>query len=518
MPLRIQRPLPFSLRNNKPKGMFVMPMVLVLGSALLHYFSFPNILILHGFYPLGWLFAIPFLFVLDGKSWRQRCWLGLLWGVVAYGLLVQWLCPITFAGYILFVLVLAVQAAIFAVLAVPLPSSTFRLFYYPSAWVLSEWLRTALMGGFTWSVAYSQSFHPHLIQASSFGGVYAVSWLMFFVNTAFFLSWKLGFKRDRYWIAACLVFLLNWALGVGVVIALSGQPADIVRISAVQANVSRENKIDPSLYEKNAAQHLVLTKKSFLAGYPDLVVWPETAFPDDILKDRAWQHKMEQVAKNYGIYFLIGSALLEDGQDLNSALLISPEGSWKDIYAKRHLVPFTEYRLKDPLSRKIFSSLGLRGYDFAVGTRVGIFSIEKEKKEQPFGVAICSEEGYPQLFRELAGKGAGFFVVMLNDGWFRAPEALLLHAEMGIFRAVEGHRPLVRVANTGWTVLFDSAGRAKEQATARIQEAGFAFFDVMPASGKTVYVRFGDFFVLGCLGFVIIMLLQRIYQKRQDHA
>ena len=255
-----------------------------------------------------------------------------------------------------------------------------------------------------------------------------------------------------------------------------------------------------------------------MAGYPDLVVWPETAFPDDLLKDRVWKNKMQQVAGNFHAFFLVGSALLEDGQDLNSALLISPQGDWKDIYAKRHLVPFTEYRPKDPLSRKIFSSLGLKGYDFAIGTRVGIFDLEKENKTQPFGVAICSEEGYPHLFRELAGKGAGFFVVMLNDGWFRAPEALLMHAEMGIFRAVETQRPLVRVANTGWTVLFDKVGRVKEQATARIQTTGFAFFDVVPAQGKTVYVRIGDFFVLGCLGFVIICLVRTFREQRSKDA
>jgi apolipoprotein N-acyltransferase len=255
-----------------------------------------------------------------------------------------------------------------------------------------------------------------------------------------------------------------------------------------------------------------------MAGFPDLVVWPETAFPDDILKDRVWNPRMQQVARNYRAFFLVGSALLEDGQDLNSALLISPEGDWQDIYAKRHLVPFTEYRPKGPLSQKVFSSMGLRGYDFAAGTRVGIFALEKEKKVQPFGVAICSEEGYPRLFRELVRKGAGFFVIMLNDGWFRAPEALLLHAEMGIFRAVETHRPLVRVANTGWTVLFDNVGRVKEQGTARIQETGFAFFDVVPTQGETVYVKFGDFFVLGCLGFVIITLYWKVLRRKLDHA
>jgi apolipoprotein N-acyltransferase len=500
------------------KGTFAMPMVLTLGSALIFYFSFPDIFFLHGLFFLGWLFAIPFLFAIEGRPLAVRFGLGLLWGVIAYGCLVQWLGPITMAGYVLFVMALSLQAVIFAVLAVPLSSKTFRLFYYPSAWVLSEWLRTILLGGFTWSTAYSQGFHPNLIQTASFGGVYAVSWIMLLVSTGIFLSWKLGFKRDRYWVVGGLVFLLNWVLGAVLVIAMPVGSADPIRVSAVQANVPREKKVDPALYDNNAAKHLVLTKRSVMAGYPDLVVWSETAFPDDILKDRLWNPRMLQVAKNYRAHFLIGSALLQDGQDLNSALLISPEGDWKDVYAKRHLVPFSEYRPKDALSRNIYASLGLKGYDFAVGTRVGLFSMALQDREQAFGVAICSEEGYPHLFRELAGKGAGFMVVMLNDGWFRAPEALILHAQMGIFRAVETRRPLVRAANTGWTVLFDNVGRVKEQSTARIQEAGFAFFDVVPVQGKTMYVRFGDFFVLGCLGFVIICLGGLIHEKRSKHV
>jgi apolipoprotein N-acyltransferase len=495
-----------------------MPMVLILGSAFVFYLSFPNFLALHGFFLLGWLFAIPFLFALEGRPWGQRLGLGLLWGLGAHGLLVQWLYPITFAGYVLFALALALQAVVFALLAVELPSTTFRLFYYPSAWVLSEWVRTILLGGFTWSAGYSQSFHPHLIQLASFGGVYAVSWIMIFVNTGAYLSLRSGFKRDRYWVAAGLVFLLNWALGVGLVTSTPLRSSELVRVSAIQANVSRENKVDPSLYDKNAALHLVMTKRSFMAGYPDLVVWPETAFPDDILKDRVWNPKMLQVAQNYRAYFLIGSALLQDGHDLNSALLISPEGDWKDIYAKRHLVPFSEYRPKGQWSEKAYSSMGLRGYDFAVGTRVGLFSLQVKERAQPFGVAICSEEGYPHLFRELAAKGAGFMIVMLNDGWFHAPEALMLHAQMGIFRAVETHRPLVRAANTGWTVLFDQVGRVRGQATAALQEAGFAFFDVNPVQGRTMYVRLGDFFVIGCLGFVIICLGGMTREKRSKHG
>ncbi|MBF0569249.1 MAG: hypothetical protein HQL18_00535, partial [Candidatus Omnitrophica bacterium] len=156
-----------------------MPIVATVGSAILFYLAFPNILTQDGFSLMGWLFAIPFLFALEGQPWLRRILLGTLWGIVAYGCLVHWLWPVSRGGYFLFVFALATQGVMFAILTgARRLSDRWALFYYPAAWVVSEVLRNALLGGFSWSAAYSQAFHPSLIQVASFGGAYAVSWIM----------------------------------------------------------------------------------------------------------------------------------------------------------------------------------------------------------------------------------------------------------------------------------------------------------------------------------------------------
>ncbi|MBF0569248.1 MAG: apolipoprotein N-acyltransferase [Candidatus Omnitrophica bacterium] len=305
-----------------------------------------------------------------------------------------------------------------------------------------------------------------------------------------------------FWAIAFVLFLMNWGIGAGL-LAAPGSSEKTIRINAVQANISREDKSNIELYDQNIEHHMALIRESLAGGPADLVVWPETAFISDVLQDAVWRPRLEEAARQSKVSFLIGAALLKDGHNVNSAVLLSPEGRWKDVYGKRHLVPFSEYRPVFPAAEPIISALGKKAYDFVPGTRSGILFLGKT----PFGVAICSEEGYPTLFRELALQGAGFMVVMLNDGWFRYPQALKMHAFNSIFRAVETRRVVVRIANTGWTVAFDAYGRRVFASPVALQRAGFGTFDIVPGQGCSPYVMFGDFFAVLCWAFVIIVLV-----------
>ncbi|MBF0594430.1 MAG: apolipoprotein N-acyltransferase [Candidatus Omnitrophica bacterium] len=458
--------------------------------------------------------AVPLLFVLDGRHWRLRLLLGFCWGLLTYGLLLWWLIPITPAGYAVFVAALSFQGLIFALLMCgqrwPVVLS---LLYIPSAWVLSEYVRNCLLGGFTWGLGYALSAQPAFIQPARFGGVYAVSWLMVFFAAA--LAWRIKRKgmavlKDPPSWSLLLIPLAVWIMG-SMMIALDVLPLDKpLRIALVQPNISHADKTNISLYSGNVSRHLVLSKKSVQAVHPDMIVWPETAFTDDILRDDSWRPRMEMAARNFKVYFVLGSALLsDDGHDLNAMLLLDPQGLWKDVYYKRHLVPFSEYLPSDPLSSLLAQAAGMKSYHFLSGQRAGLFHLTSPNVE--VGTAICSEEAYPLLYRDLAAKGAGVMVTMLNDGWFMRPEALRLHASMAVFRAVETGRPLVRAANTGWSVGFD--GRGKVLAAAPLQSAGWVAVDVHPGQGQTFYVKFGDVFVGLCLGFVIIMLMTQTMTK-----
>lgn len=490
-------------------------LALLVIAVLLFALGFPSTIFLKGFFPGGWLMAIPLLLLLDGKHWRARILLGMVWGILAHGLLLWWLWPISWAGFCVFVLALAMQGGIFGALLVARRwPAALELFYIPSAWVISEYLRNQLLGGFTWGLGASQVMVPELIQPARWGGVYAVSWLILFFAAACVLRIRRKGAAAVKDLPLQMLFLLPlccWIAGASA-LALEGSLAGApLRVVLVQPNISRADKINPALFNDNMSRHLILSKNGARLARPDIIVWPETAFPDDILRDAYWRARMETLAGNFNAWFMFGAALLsEDKHDLNAVMLLDPRGQWQDVYYKRHLVPFSEYLPADPLSTMLARAGGMHSYHFLAGERRGLFRLDALKVT--LGSVICSEEAYPALFRDLARQGAGVFVSVLNDGWFTRPEALMLHGGMAVLRAVETGRPVVRSANTGWSAGIDARGRVMK--TTGLQIPGWVAVDIHPADGGTFYVKFGDVFAWLCAGFVIIMLVQGFIQSR----
>ncbi len=479
---------------------------LLFSSAVLFYLSFPNVIAVQGASFLVWGCAFPFLWVLDGRGWRQRLILGFAWGLCAYGLLVAWLMPVSWGGWLIFTFVLSMQGVVFALFfPASSHSSVFRLFLIPSVWVFSEWARSIVLGGFTWSLGYASASCPELIQGAAWGGVYALAWAIVFVNTAVYLGVRRvvdGQGRCRLLMAAAMAVAICLILGA---VRISGARASVpmFRTVAIQPNILREEKTKDELYDTNVARHFALTKKVVMAGNlgaDDLVVWPETAFTDDVLTDLKWRPRLEQMARNMGVHMLVGSALLWDGHDLNSAVLLAPEGVWKGVYHKRRLVPFSEATPQGLAG--MARVLGVGKYNFTAGTRPGVFAFGRHK----LGVVICSEEFYPDMFRQFNRVGVDVAVVMLNDGWFERPEALLLHSLTTPVRAVESGVTVVRAANTGKTCAFDGYGRAVGRVV-DLRRPGVGVYEVASAPVKTFYAKWGDVFALACTMFVIITFL-----------
>lgn len=489
-------------------------------SAGIFYLSFPGIFSPCGIPFLAWGFLWPFLWVLRQRSFMSRIGYGAVWGLVAYGFLVRWLFPVTVAGYFLFVLGLALQGVFFAVLfrSYALKQASrgdlFYLVYIPSAWVVSEYVRNAVLGGFTWSLGHAFAGHPSLIQSASWGGVYAVSWIIVFVNTAIFLAVqeKRVFSRLKYVMYAFLMLLVNYWGGMRAYVMPAPVLQDPWRVALLQPNITREEKGDASRYDENIRRHTALVEQDAMLEGSHVVIWPETAFPDDLLTDLVWRGRLEELARQKKVDMVIGSALLRNGYDINAALLLTRDGVWKDSYEKRRLVPFTEQPVTLPWFKLAAEKFGLRGYHFIAGEKPPVMllrrSMKAGEKSVLMGLAICSEEAYPAHFREIARQGAAFVVVMLNDGWFKMPEALRVHAYHGIFRAVETGLPVLRAANTGWTVGFNGHGgqiRTISKTVLPVQQAGVVVCDVPGRQPLSFYTRFGNIFAQACGVFVIIV-------------
>lgn len=491
-------------------------------SAVLFYFSFPNILSVKGAPFLAWGCVLPFLGVLDGKRVRDRFLLGLVWGLVAHGMLVAWLMPVSAGGWAVFVCALAVQGVVFALL---FPSSvasfTVKLFLVPSAWVASEWVRTFMLGGFSWSLGYSQAPVPEVIQVAALGGVYAVAWVLVFANTAVYLVVRTRAERNRLWLVPALVLaVLIFGGAVRILLAppmivTASRLQHVMRVAAIQPNISREDKVRADLYDTHALRHMGMTKKAVMAGWlsaQDLVVWPETAFTDDILTDNVWRPRLEAAARSMDVNILVGSALLWDGRDLNSAILLSSAGDWKSVYHKMRLVPFSEFTPRG--AERLAEAFHIGRYHFSAGVRPGNMVLPGGKA---FGVVICSEEFYPEMFQHLAAAQPQFAVVMLNDGWFIRPEALYMHALAAPLRAVESGMPVVRAANTGRTCAFDAYGRPMGRSPA-VGRSDVAVYDMPAPAGRTLYAKCADVFALLCLVFVIMMRVLIQFQRSKSET
>jgi apolipoprotein N-acyltransferase len=299
-------------------------------------------------------------------------------------------------------------------------------------------------------------------------------------------------------------------------LARDAEVLSIVRVGAVQPNISRTFQNDDRLYDENIARQVALTDQLVRAHALDLIVWPESAFSDDVTLDPQWRVRMEAAARAWHTPILLGAVMRAGTRGTNSAVLLSREGLWQDRYDKRRLVPFGEYIPKGPLMASAVAAMGAGTHDLVSGHTPGVMFLSVKQGQVPFGITICSEEAYPSLFRDLSKQGAAFFVVMLNDAWFSRPEALRIHGSFAALRAVETGRAVVRIGNTGWTAAFDGRGRAIGEGPL-LQSAGWRAFDLPLSQVRTAYVRFGFFFPWVCGVFVIMILILYFRNRYRAH-
>ncbi|MBF0504894.1 MAG: apolipoprotein N-acyltransferase [Candidatus Omnitrophica bacterium] len=446
-------------------------MLLCLLSVFVFYLSFPNQFYLFGFWPCIWVFAVPLLFALQGQPLKIRLKIGLFFGLGAYGLMAQGVYPISPTVFFIFVLGMSTQAWMFAIFCRSTGKILIDIFYYPLLWSLSEVLRNLLLGGFSFYISHSHAFCPQMLKLYSTWGCSGMSGIIFMVNTLIYLGGVHRRRRVYFFFAAGIIFLTVCSAGL-LKKDMRMQASTRLRVAVIQANISPWEKIDADLFDRNANIHLRLTEQSFREANPDLVIWPETAFPDDLLQSVQWRPIIAQEAIHRGTDLLIGIAPNIDGKDYNSAVLIGSDGKIRGLYHKQALVPFFEYA---PLA-----AWGIgdgRGYYFSAGKKTVVMSLSR--KSVRLGVLICTESAHPFMAYQLRRRGAQILVEMSNDGWFRTTPAYMLHAQAAVMRAVENRIWVIRAANTGYSFVVDPDGNIHEDGNLKLGREGFGIFDIM---------------------------------------
>jgi apolipoprotein N-acyltransferase len=354
-----------------------------------------------------------------------------------------------------------------------------------SLWLTAESIygRFDFWGVFASPIAlgYAVADSP-LTSVARLSGVTTLGLLVLAINLAVYLGY---WQRSR--------FALVWLIVGATLLAQSSwvvpPPAqtETLRVVSIQGHVSAPAKVlerfDVAMARDNLNRHRLLSRVA-AQSRPDLILWPEVAFPAQIsiLEKRAvLQQAFASLPPT-----LFGAVSSQDGRFGNAALYWDGHQT-RDVYWKRAPVPG-------------FESWAAAGRDASL-IHVQGFAL---------GILICSDSIYSDLARQTVAAGADALVVLANTNEGGA----LMHLRHSRVRAAENGRMLIQVSQRTPSALIDANGQLVQHALSGVPSwmAG----NVHASKLETPYSRFGNWLAwVGLLVFVVTITTQSISSSNE---
>lgn len=493
----------------------------------------------------------------DGRGFFRRAWLGTtVFG--AYHLqwvwhLTGWAGPI--GVVVLSIVYSLLQIPLVLALRYFLVKRRSPAFFVlPLACTANDVLREWLIGGIDWQNAgLALASYNTLAQVADFGRVWPLSFLLYASNgwladldrVAGFRFWR-GPKELRRGVAIFLTVAVFLGYGTYRKMTLPHEWKAGPLAIGIQGNVPQTEKMKrgPGEEDPYHLRFLEIAHRAAAANPgADLFVWPETSvFPsiDDSTATRR-RHGVSralflngprigsgtslggqlrgigQFSPGNGPFFILGTVSRDDmpkggydeegaGVRTRNTVFLTRHGPRGDLmiedrYDKRKLVPYGEYLpmrglipKRELLKKKILELVGFIP-SMTPGETDGLWRIATPGGEWTFGINICFEIVYPELFRSVRRSGAEFVVNASNDAWYEdSAEMDLVHLST-MLRAIECRTSVFRVSNTGISTLIDPCGR--EDTTVEVdgkrKEVTGALVGRIPISAKvSPFVAAGD--------------------------
>jgi apolipoprotein N-acyltransferase len=508
---------------------------------------------------LGWVALVPLLYLVRSRApawWIYLCaWaagLGFFWPVL------QWMrvadsrmyytwatlatyCALYFPLAIFLLRRLDRGTALPLTVTVPVVWTAldfFRAnFIGAFAWYFTGHMRHNLPGGFAWYfLGYTQHSFLAVIQIADLVGVYGVTFVVATVNGLLFEMAYSRFKgegtrRRRVAVslqAVVVILLLGVVLVYGVWRLGQEEFAPGPRLSLLQSNIDQRIRNNAASAEGDSARRVIIEESGVLCRKarelqprPNLIVWPETSFPDEWnelapavpveqvnplwrkgldaprlrargvveysgtnvlfgvnrqvwgLNDQPKHVRADYVGVLAGApqagcpsstpwapLFLSSRKGLRPTERSNSALLMTADGEEAGRYDKMHRVPFGEYV---PLRDWLPWMNQFAPYDFDYSIIPGEEFTRFPLGDYAFGVVICYEDTDPYLARQYVrpdrDRPVDFLINISNDGWFNGTSEHEEHLAICRFRAIECRRAVARSVNMGISAVIDGNGR-----------------------------------------------------------
>ncbi|MEY3182846.1 MAG: hypothetical protein RLZ35_831 [Pseudomonadota bacterium] len=453
--------------------------------------------------------------------------LGFYYGIGTFGVGVSWIfvsihtfgqAPILLAGFITlcFILFLSLGFLILGFLFQKCHrfsrKSPFTYLFFPSAWVLLEWLRSSLGTGFPWLLlGYSQTDTP-LGGYAPLGSVYLVSWITCFLGGLLIYGLRLPKQRRLMgWLTIGSLFCAIYSIGS----VLQQQPwtqandALDYTVSLVQGNLRPDEKFP----EPKVGMHATLQSYAlyFQMTRPltqsNIVIWPENAVNIPLPEAQPVIDFFTKQAQARKQTWVMGIPIETPDQHYYNSLIAV--GTDKQLYHKTHLVPFGEYVPFEKQLRGLIHFFDLPMSDFIPNA-----SASKPLTLGKWAVApfICYEIAFADTVRR-ASATANVLLNISEDGWFGDSFGPHQHLQIARMRSLENGKPLLRATTSGISAFINEKGKITQKTPQFIQTS--LTQSVVGFSGQTPWNKIG---LWPLMGFCILtVLLQGIMQYRKNN-
>lgn len=460
---------------------------------------------------------------------------------VAWTINLSWLHPVTWGGlFLLGPLVgawtgswyLAAWWTMPRMVGRPTPVRLVAMLGLAGAWVLIEWTRTWLFGGFPWmplAATQCRVDRNAILQVAAYTGAGGVSFVLVAANIGFAAcahrlvrEGQVGLrKRSQELLLALFLLLGCLSIEISETTNQGHYRVSFARVAFVQPYIPARVKWVPA---EAPGIIRVLESTTLEAGalHPDLILWPESTTPYAVNTDPSMRQFVEHLAAEAKAPMLIGADAIEQPDSPhelwhNAAFVVDPQlGLQTTYYSKQKLVPFGEYIPLRPIFGWIGKFVPLDN-DASPGADPSPLVVPLERGAAAIGVLICYEDIFPATARAEVLSGADALAVLTNDAWYGEGSAAYQHAASSVLRAVETRRPVLRCGNGGWSGWIDEFGNIRKVLTDRggsIYFRGTAAVDVTRdqrwVGRNSFYVQHGDWFVgvCACVSLMAGLLLK----------
>ena len=411
-------------------------------------------------------------------------------------------------------------------------SVNINIFAFASVWVLVEYVVSVVFAGFHYGLlAYTSASIPFLIQLSSIGGTYFVSFLIVmtngFVSSIFYFSTKshadnaFESKLRKVFLSAIVVSVLLITVFYANKYYLYKEVPEATEVSFAIIQIQDRRKgafgdfVDGE-FSFPKLENIIKTANKF---NPDIITYPFSSFvgvissstnPSIVFDRKVITGNFESMGKwvsknvNKNSVFLTWNNVLRDRSFYNEF------NFWKDgelisYYQKRDLFPFMDYTPKFAQKINLFST----PFDVEWGS----YEQRSTLGDMRVSNLICSEVNKSSITRK-DGAWANIFISIGSEAMFRDSVAGDLNLINAQFRAAENNRPIVRDDRLGPSAIIDRDGSIIDKMDFGEEGVLFKKIEIEKDPKRTFYSFTGDLLFI----FILILFLVGItYKKRKAY-